>query len=146
MDYSATIHVPLPPDRAARRIHDDLEFWWSTRVERHAKGFTVWFGASHATFAIAPGASNRAFQWICTDAHMIIENVADAAEWTGTDLLWSIAPAMDGSAITLTHRGLTPEIACFDVCCRGWQHFFEGSLRKHLCGARATPETGQQPT
>ena len=142
MHYCATINVPLPPEEAARRIPDDLEQWWSTRVDRHPTGFTVRFNNSHATFGIDPGATTQRFVWTCTDAHMIIEGVTDATEWTGTRLIWRIAPAQVGSTVTLRHKGLTPQIACYDVCTRGWQHFFEGSLRNHLSGAPATPETG----
>ena len=139
MDYTATFHTPLPSRDAARRIVTDLEGWWSPRIDRHADGFTVHFNASHATFAFDPGGSDMAFGWTCTEAHMIIEDVADATEWTGTQLFWSVTRSENGSTVRLTHRGLTPQIACFDVCRRGWQHFFETSLRAHLNGAPAQP-------
>lgn len=145
MDYSATITTSAPPDRVARQILDDLELWWSTRVDRRADGFTVRFNNSHVTFAFDPGGTPDQFTWTCSDAHMIIEGVDDLEEWRGTRLIWHIAPSTDGSTITLTHEGLTPSIACFDVCVRGWQHFFEGSLRNHLNGETAMPETSQPP-
>ena len=141
MDYSATLTTSATPDRAARQITDDLELWWSTRIDRNANGFTVRFNNSHATFAFEPGGSAERFAWTCTDAHMIMEGVDDLEEWKGTRLLWQIAPAPDGASITLTHEGLGPQIACFDICRRGWQHFFEVSLRDHLNGAPAQPET-----
>lgn len=143
MDYTATITTTASPQTAAQAIDGDLEQWWSTRVERHANGFTVRFNNSHARFEKDDGNTDLTFGWTCTDAHMIIEDVPDAAEWTGTQLLWSVTPTKTGSAITLTHRGLTPEIACFDICQRGWQHFFETSLHNHLNGQPAQPETSQ---
>lgn len=141
MDYAATILTSAPHDQVARMIAADVELWWSTRVERHRDGFTVRFNASHASFSIDSGGSDQDFSWTCTDAHMIIDGVADADEWTGTNLVWHIDPVPGGSAVTLTHKGLTPDIACFDVCTRGWQHFFETSLRNHLNGDTAHPET-----
>jgi len=141
MHYTATIAAPLPPREAARRIVDDLEQWWSTRVDRRADGFTVRFNASHATFRFDPGGTENRFAWTCTDAHMIMNGVDDPAEWAGTRLVWTVAATEAGSAITLTHQGLTPQIACFDICRAGWQHFFELSLRDHLNGAPAAPET-----
>ena len=143
MDYSATITTSAPPHEAVQIIERDLEIWWSTRVERDAKGFTIRFNNSHVRFERNPGATDLAFGWACVDAHMIIEGVPDAAEWNGTQLLWSVATTETGSTVTLTHRGLTPEIACFDICQRGWQHFFETSLRNHLNGQAASPETSQ---
>ncbi|WP_299611838.1 SRPBCC domain-containing protein [uncultured Tateyamaria sp.] len=141
MDYTATIPTSAPPDRAAQMITDDLERWWSTRVDRHPDGFTIRFNRSHVTFAYGPGGTPDHFSWTCTDAHMIMDDVDDPTEWTGTRLVWQIAPANGGSTVTLTHEGLTPQIACFDICRRGWQHFFEASLRNHLNGAPAMPET-----
>ncbi|WP_299654436.1 hypothetical protein [uncultured Tateyamaria sp.] len=143
MDYSATITTSASPDRAARMITDDLELWWSTRVDRHPTGFTIRFNRSHVTFAIDPGNTTTDFSWTCTDAHMIIEDVDEPQEWKGTSLIWRVAPTTGGCKVTLTHKGLTPQIACFDVCQRGWQHFFETSLRNHLNGEAAIPETSQ---
>ncbi|WP_299201044.1 hypothetical protein [uncultured Tateyamaria sp.] len=143
MDYTATITTSAPPEQAARQIADDLELWWSTRVDRGPSGFTIRFNTSHATFAIDPGSTAQSFTWTCTDAHMIMEGVDDPAEWKGTRLVWRIAPAPGGSMVTLTHEGLSPQIACFDTCQRGWQHFFKDSLRDHLNGETARPETSQ---
>lgn len=143
MNYTATITTSVPPERAARQILDDLECWWSTRVDRRSDSFTIRFNNSHASFAVDPGSTAHSFAWTCTDAHMIMDGVSDAAEWTGTRLVWQIVPARGGSAVTLTHEGLSPTIACFDICCRGWQHFFETSLRNHLNGETAQPETSQ---
>ena len=141
MDYSATISTTASPERAAQAITDDLEHWWSTRIERRAEGFTTRFNNSHATFEIDPGATPLTFNWICTDAHMIIEDVEDAAEWVGTRLLWQITPTETGCKIKLTHEGLGPSLPCFDVCKRGWQHFFENSLRDHLNANTGAPNT-----
>ena len=59
----------------------------------------------------------------------------------GTSLLWHIAPEGGGSRITLIHKGLNDTLDCRDVCARGWQKYFEHSLREHLCGGQPTPET-----
>jgi len=140
MDYSATITVAADPATAARAIHDDLTIWWSTRVDRDATGFTIRFNNSHVRFeADARGAPERLI-WTCTEANMIIQGVPDAAEWQGTSLIWDLRPEGTGTAITLTHRGLTPEIDCHKVCVAGWQHFFEKSLCDHLNGQPASPE------
>ncbi|MFL4470634.1 hypothetical protein ACERZ8_12360 [Tateyamaria armeniaca] len=141
MDYSATIHTTASPERAAQDIADDLEKWWSTRIERRSRSFTTRFNNSHATFQFDAANTAETFGWTCTDAHMIIDAVEDRAEWIGTRLLWHIQPTDTGCAITLTHQGLTPALPCFDICQRGWQHFFEISLRDHLNGQQGAPNT-----
>ncbi len=134
MDYSARIPSALPVDQTASTILDGLDRWWAMRTERVANGFTVRFNTSHASFTVDPDGTANAFGWTCTDAQMIIEDVPDAGEWTGTRLLWAVAQDGGGSSVTMTHHGLGPQIACFDVCTRGWQHFFEVSLRDLLNG------------
>lgn len=143
MDYSATITTSASPRAAAQAIARDLELWWSTRIDRDPDGFTVRFNNSHARFERDSDNTDLTFGWTCVEANMIMEGVPDASEWAGTRLLWTVAAAKSGSTVTLTHQGLTPEIACFEICQRGWQHFFETSLCNHLNGRPAQPETSQ---
>ena len=140
MDYSATITVAADPATAARAIPDDLERWWSTRVERDDAGFTIRFNNSHVRFEIGPDTRPERRVWTCTDANMIIEGVPDTTEWQGTSLIWDLRPQGSGTAITLTHHGLTPEIDCHEICVAGWRHFFEKSLCDHLNGLPGSPE------
>ena len=144
MDYCAAIMTGSAPDKAACQIQDDVESCWSNRIERQADGLTIRFNNSHTTFTFDPNASAHRFAWRCIDAHMIITGADDTAEWTGTRLVWDIREIADGCTIALSHEGLTPRLACFDACQRGWQHFFETSLRNHLNNEPAMPETSEQ--
>lgn len=139
-DYSATITVPADPATAKRAIFDEMDIWWSKRVDRRENGATVFFGGSHVSFDFA-GDEDGGYRWLCSDANMIIEDVADTTEWAGTSLIWHIRPEPGGSRITLTHQGLNAELDCLDVCTRGWQKYFETSLRAHLSGEPPMPET-----
>lgn len=140
-DYCATIMVPASPDLARRAILDEMHLWWSDRVEPRDSGARIMFNRSHVDFDFAEGDTPFALNWTCRDANMIIEDVADSSEWTGTRLLWRIAPIGGGSRVTLVHEGLNPTLECLDVCTRGWQHFFETSLKAHLSGEAPTPQT-----
>jgi len=79
---------------------------------------------------------------IDTTANMIIEDMADYGEWLGTKLLWEVAPSKTASRVTLTHQGLKPDMECHRVCVAGWGRYFGNSLKNHLNGAPADPETG----
>ncbi len=137
-NYRATISAPVSPDSARAAIFDEMHLWWTDRTERAPSGVTVRFNRSHASFAFDP---QNPLIWRCTDANMIIENVADSTEWTGTRLLWEISPTDTGCTVTLEHEGLNDTLACLDVCTRGWQHFFETSLLAHLTGGTPAPQT-----
>ena len=142
-DYTAKIFSPNPPDETATRIDNGLELWWSTRVDRNPNGFTIRFNRSHATFVYEPDSTTEGFVWTCTDANMIIDGVKDSGEWKGTRLIWGLQTNGGGTDVTLTHAGLNSKIECFEVCVRGWQHYFENSLHAYLNGQPASPETGQ---
>lgn len=139
-DYRATITVPASPQAAHRAIFEEMNQWWSDRIEPRDGGVTVHFNNSHVSFDFAE-TEDGGHDWTCVDANMIIEDVADTTEWQGTHLLWRIEPDGSGSRITLTHQGLNPNLACQDVCVRGWQHYFESSLRAYLSGQEAAPQT-----
>lgn len=140
MDYSATIDVAADPATANLAIRQQMDMWWSSRVELSPNGATVRFRRSHVSFAFDPDSTALHSRWPCTDANMIIEDVADHSEWTGTALIWDIAPNGTGARVTLTHEGLNHTLECHDVCVRGWEHFFEQSLRAHLDGKPAMRE------
>lgn len=142
MDYSATIETTADVATAAHAIRDEMDIWWSLRVEKDDKQATIRFYNSHVTFAFDTGGMDHQFSWTCTNANMMIEDVADHSEWLGTKLLWEITPTKAGSRVTLTHQGLNPDMECYRVCVAGWGRYFENSLKNHLDGAPANPETG----
>jgi len=142
MDYSATIETVANVANAAKAIRYDMRKWWSLRVEQTDTQATIRFYNSHVTFAFDQGGTDDRFSWTCTDANMIIEDVSDYGEWKGSKLLWEIEPTASGSRVTLTHQGLNPDMECHRVCVAGWGRYFENSLKNHLNGAPASPETG----
>ncbi|MEP2533367.1 hypothetical protein [Shimia sp.] len=137
-DYCATISVAKPVPEVREAIMNDMHIWWSSKVDRDADGATIHFGPSHVRFVFE---GPDGLDWLCVDANMIIEDVADTAEWQGTRLRWHLEAKGETTNVTLTHVGLNADLECLDVCTRGWQHFFEHSLRNHLSDAPAAPET-----
>lgn len=141
MDYTASISSTADVEATARAIRDEMHVWWSLRVEKTDTQVTIRFHNSHVTFAFDAGGSDTQFSWTCIDANMIIEDVADHTEWRGTKLLWQITQTEMGCDLSLTHQGLNPDLQCHRVCQAGWGRYFEHSLKNHLNGAPANPET-----
>ncbi|MEE2946264.1 MAG: SRPBCC domain-containing protein [Pseudomonadota bacterium] len=141
-DYTATITTPATAEAAQNAILNEMHLWWSDRVELEENGFTIRFNKSHARFEFeASCASENQLVWRCTDANMIIENVDDTTEWHNSRLIWDITPTPTGSEVSLTHEGLNEKMECLDVCTRGWELYFENSLKSHLSGETPTPQT-----
>lgn len=136
--YHADIQVPANATAARHALFHELTKWWSLRVDPLSNGFRIHFGGSHVRFDYA---GEDQMIWRVVESNMLIDDVPDADEWLGTHLEWQIADHPGGCKITLTHHGLSPQLACYDVCSRGWQHYFETSLRAHLSGGTPAPET-----
>lgn len=141
-NYTATITASADVETARNAILKEMHLWWSDRIDLSEGGFTIRFNNSHVTFSFEePCRPESQLVWRCTDANMIIENVADTTEWLGTRLIWDITTLPDGSEISLTHEGLNESLECLDVCTRGWEHYFETSLKAHLSGDIPSPQT-----
>lgn len=140
-DYAATISTPATVAAAKHAILSEMHLWWSDRVQLQNNGFTIRFNNSHVTYEFEEACRENQMVWRCTDAHMIIEDVPDTTEWRGTRLLWEIIPTDSGSDISLIHEGLNEGLECLDVCTRGWELYFESSLKAHLSGGTPTPQT-----
>jgi hypothetical protein len=64
--------------------------------------------------------------WLVTDCYM--PWFADKKEWLNTRLIFD-ATENDGiTELKFTHEGLTPDIACFKDCEKGWTHWIKTSL------------------
>ena len=77
---------------------------------------------------------NQAIELECVEAfHRIVDKPnSSETEWLGSRLLFRIELGDEQTLIHFDHKGLTPELDCFDVCEAGWNHFFIDSLKQYL--------------
>jgi hypothetical protein len=65
-------------------------------------------------------------------------------DWTGTQLIFEIGPQSGATTeLRFRHAGLTPKLACFDDCKRGWDYFM-ASLQSYVERGRGTPFGAKQ--
>ena len=55
----------------------------------------------------------------------------DRKEWAGTNIVFEISPLKNGSKVTLTHSGLTPEAECYDKCKMGWDYLMQRRIQRY---------------
>ena len=53
-------------------------------------------------------------------------------EWLDSQLIWEFKQHNDHTEISFTHIGLTPELECFSVCQKGWDHYLGDGLNGYL--------------
>jgi activator of Hsp90 ATPase-like protein len=123
--FTATIEV----DRPAHHVFEcilDVPKWWggkdlagSTRAVHDE--FTIKHGDVHYSkqrlIELVPG---KRVVWLITESRLAwLER--DKHEWTGTRLIFEVAPQGGGAALHFTHEGLVPEQECYPSCSAGWR-------------------------
>jgi uncharacterized protein YndB with AHSA1/START domain len=107
--------------------------WWTGEVEgeSHEAGdeFSYRYSGFHYSkqkvVELVPG---EKIVWHVVDSHL--EGPADPSEWTGTDIVFEISVAKDGTEVRFSHLGLVPGVECFKDCSSGWGFFVNGSLKQ----------------
>ncbi len=121
--------------------------WWTINMDGASREvgdvFSVQFGDVHFTvqeiIEARPGAR---MEWRITGSRL--PWLKDPAEWKGTRMVFEIATTDDGSQLTFTHIGLTPEVECFAQCEKGWGHFIGTSLFKLITEGAGLPDTTER--
>ncbi len=163
--YRKTLVVDAAPADvyAALTTPDGLRGWWTEDCDIA----TEVGGTHHFRFARTRKAmrverldAEREVRWLCTDAHIAADRLAQKDEWVGTELVFRLTPA--GGARTqlhFEHIGLVPSLECYALCDDGWTYFM-ASLRQFVetgfgtpfapavgatCSHAARQATGSQP-
>lgn len=146
-DYVASIEISATPEASFEAVARGMSKWWTETTEgalnevgdRVKVIFPPDFG--YWIFEATRLEAGAVIEMACIDAHHRVEGQPEAIdrEWLGTTIVWHFAPVGSKTRVTLIHRGLTPQLKCWDICLDGWNHFFKGSLRGFLEGGAATP-------
>ena len=131
--FTATIHVNATANAAFEKIAK-VGAWWTKdftgRALRQGDTFTLKSGETKVDLRVTEAIPGEILVWHVTDCHL--PWLVDKTEWTGTKIIWEIFPKINGTQITMTHVGLTPDIECYELCRDDWMGFIKGSLLKFI--------------
>lgn len=140
-DIHFAINVPVSPEEASIAISKVREWWIrSTEGETSSLGdiFTVdMSNSAFVKFEITEAQPGRRTVWHVLDC--FLPWFEDKKEWNGTDVIFDIEPTNDGSLVKMVHRGLTPEVECYEICNAGWEGHFTSSLFKLITEGVGNP-------
>lgn len=138
-DYQRTLDVTAPPEKAYAAVTSGFGNWWTDPCASLSKEGDV------ATFQFPPKQSSWTFRPKTLEPNTLVEHECVGAnhmhdglpesirtEWLGTVMRFEIFPNGTGSLIVFTHRGLQPNLDCFEICEAGWDFFFMDSLKSYL--------------
>jgi hypothetical protein len=133
-DYHRSITTSVTPQAAFEKI-SRVSQWWAKDFEGKSDEpndvFTVRFkNGDWYTIKIAELIPGKKILWDVIDAEQTWHE--DRKEWAGTNIVFEISPLKNGSKVTLTHSGLTPEAECYDKCKMGWDYLMQKSLSMFL--------------
>jgi hypothetical protein len=145
-NYHSTFVVRKTPTEvydAITRVTD----WWTIHTDGRTKAlgdeFTVQFGDVHLTTQrIMEAVPGERIAWHVTESNL--PWLKDRSEWKGTDIVFAIDTTPEGTRLTMTHIGLTPEVECYTQCEKGWDHFIGTSLFKLLTEGSGLPDTTER--
>lgn len=139
MSYAVTITVPVTPVEAYAAVLD-VRSWWDGEItgptDVLGEAFTYRYEDTHrSTHLVTELLPGERVVWHTTDADLPFAD--DPREWVGTDVVFEFAPVEGGTELTFTHRGLTPDLTCYEGCSRAWGHFVTAALRARMSSAPA---------
>jgi hypothetical protein len=140
--YSTSYTVEQSPEEVFAAILD-VGAWWTGQVEGRADELGAEFAYRHppqhySLQRVVELEPARRVVWRVTDSHLSF--ISEAAEWTGSEIVFDIVPATDGTDLRFTHAGLVPNVECFDACSTAWQHYINGSLRSLIAAGEGLPD------
>lgn len=145
-NYTTSFVVEQSPQEVFAAIVNPRA-WWSEDIE----GETAKLGAifyyhyqdiHRGTFQVTELEPGRKVVWHVLQNYFNF--IKDSTEWTGTDIVFEIAPTDAGTELRFTHIGLMPSEECYDVCHDSWRFYVGGSLRKLIAEGRGEPNKGEE--
>lgn len=91
--------VPQSPEDVWRAVDPDAEFVFRFR-ELH-----------RSTQKVVRRTEPQTLAWKMIDSHLSF--APNPAEWTGTEIVFELEPFEGGTAVHFNHRGLVPELSCY---------------------------------
>lgn len=144
-DFTTSFSVDRPPGAVFAAIND-VRGWWSGDIEGEADAPGATFTYRHEDVhysrqRIAELVPGRLVVWHVEDARLSFTDAPD--EWIGTDITFEIVPSDTATEVRFTHRGLTPELACYEACSSAWAFYVRDRLQRLITtGAGAAAVDG----
>jgi hypothetical protein len=133
-DFSTSFTVDRSPADVFAAVND-VRGWWTGDVEGPTAALGDEFTYRHedlhrSTQRVTESVPERRVVWLVTDAHLSF--AADPQEWTGTQIVFDLAPVPSGTEVRFTHVGLSPDGDCYESCSSAWQWFVGDRLRQRI--------------
>ena len=140
-DFNYKLTVKASAKEAMEKIAQ-VNQWWAKDFKGKASKlndeFSVYFGDTFVNFRISEAIPDKKITWLVTDCNLHWIN--NKTEWKNTECIWTLTENNGNTQIDFVHKGLTPEVECYDSCKPGWTHHLKDSLLKLIDDGKGFPE------
>ncbi len=126
-------------------ILNDVDKWWTStanKTEKVGDELLATFNKEGTLFMkmkISKLVPNKLIYWEVLDDNLDLHGRIPKGEWIGTTIQWELETQGEDTVLHFEHKGLTPELVCYDVCENGWNHFLD-SFVQYLNTGKGNPD------
>ena len=132
--FNSSITAKIGAADAIKKIGHVPEWWgitYSGDSRKQNDKFVIKMGGeSFFDVTVAELIPGKKVVWLVTDCYMPWYD--DKKEWANTKLIFDLSENNGETTVRFTHEGLTPDIACYNDCRKGWTHWIQTSLFSYL--------------
>ncbi len=134
-DFRFTITTDQTSEQIFNAIRNVREWWsgiYSEKFEGETKNlndefsFTAENGVHYSKHKLIEVLPNKKIVWQVIDGSLSFVEKKD--EWIGTQVIFEITEEGGRTQLVFTHKGLTPEMECYDVCSSAWSQYLKEKL------------------
>lgn len=148
--FRREIHFQAPASAlyAALATQQGLRGWWTqtcTAAEQVGGQARFEFGESYKLMRIEILRPDNQVRWQCLESRIRVEGRSlPDNEWADTTIVFRInGDTPTHTVLRFEHLGLTPALACYDLCEGGWTHFL-ASLQRYVETGSGTPHLASE--
>lgn len=146
--YTKTFEIKAPPQAVFEAITRGIVQWWTTGsgdASQAGEMFTTRFGPTYNHIKVSHLTPDRRVEWDILEHYHENETLNRDDEWTGTRIVWKLAPLGDThTKLEFMHEGLVESMECWEICEAGWDFFLLDSLKPYLESGSGQPFQHQQ--
>lgn len=140
-DFSLTLLSTQPADKIFEVIRN-VRTWWTGYFSEDISGnteklndefiFRAGEGLHYSKQKLTEVIPNQKIVWLITESELSFLEKKD--EWTGTEVIFEISETDGKTRLTFTHKGLQPEVECYDACAPAWTMYLQNKLSPLIGG------------
>ncbi len=134
-NFTLTLLTEQSPQEVFNAINK-VRDWWTGYYSEEINGgteklndeftFSAGSGAHYSKQKLVEVIPNKKIAWLITESKFGYLKKAD--EWTGTKVIFDISEKGGKTELVFTHKGLTPEIECYESCVPAWTQYLQNRL------------------